>query len=211
MQATKQHPLASIAQSGAQPMKKVAALRTGNPDKTTGMVWAQTAIALCIGQASEWTNLAHGLFAMNIEQRDGALAAWKAWKSEKTKAFKSGEEQSPKMDEKDFKRIMATATVRLSHMSTIAKAITAGMDVEALAHHYKIQPQDVSGLSIDSLYNVAKLYSGSKAGRPAQAFLEKLSNWMVKNGPDSDSPEIGDYNTIMELVNKLAAAKAAVL
>ncbi len=201
---SKQHPMANIAESGAAPMAKVVALRTGNPDATSGMVWAQTAIALCMGQASAWTKLAHDLFTMNIEQREAAIKAWRQWKSDKTKAFKSGEEQTPKMDEKAFKRIMGTATVRLSHMTKIAAAITAGMDIEAVAHHYHIKVDHVPGLSVDSIYAVALMFAGSKAGRTPDSFLVKLGKFLeatAKAGvADADLPT---YNKVVEFVNGL--------
>ena len=202
----KDHPLQNIAQSGAMPMQKTEALRTGNPDKTSGMMWAQQAIALCIGQASPWTKLALELFGLNIEQRKAALDAWRKWKSEKTKAFKDGTEPAPRLDEKTFKRIMATATVRLSHMSTIAKAIDAGMDVEAVEHHYKAK---VETLSIDTLYQLAQTYSKAKAGRPVDTFLVKLGKFLeaAAKGGIADE-DVDNYNKVVRLVNKLTPPPA---
>jgi hypothetical protein len=78
------------------------------------------------------------------------------------------------MDEKQFKRIMATATVRLSHMSTISKAMDAGMTPAVIANHYGITEANITGLSIDSLYQLAKTYSQSKAGRKEKTFKEAL-------------------------------------
>lgn len=179
---TKPHPLQNIAENGAQPMQKTLKLRAGDPDKTSGMMWAQQAIALCMGQASAWTKLALELFTMNTEQREAALKTWKAWKTEKTKAFKAGEEMTPKMDEKTFKRIMATATVRLSHLSTITKALDAGMTEETLMEHYELEKrEDIGNLSIDSIYQVAKPFVGSKAGRPPKSFREKLIKLIEDN------------------------------
>jgi hypothetical protein len=201
----KTHPMANIAGSGAAPMAKAVALRTGNTDNISGMVWAQTAIALCMTQASAWTTLAHELFTMNIEQREAAIKAWRQWKSDKTKAFKSGEQQTPRMDEKDFKRIMGTATVRLSHMTKIAAAITAGMDVEAVAHHYRIKDGAVAGLSVDSLYAVALLFVKSEAGRTPDSFLVKLGKFLEARAETGIAEsDLATYNKVVEFVNTLA-------
>ena len=201
----KTHPLQNIAESGAQPMTKVVALRTGNPDKTSGMMWAQTAIALCMGQQSPWSKLAFELFSLNIEQREAAIKAWRSWKSEKTKAFKNGEEQTPRMDAKTFGKVLNTATTRLSHMTKISEAITSGMDIEAVAHHFHIKEQDVAGLSVDMLYEVAQKFAGTKAGRKPDAFLVKLGKFLEaasKAGiPDSD---LDHYNKVVEYVNSLS-------
>jgi len=200
---TKPHPLAHIAEAGAAPMARTLKLRTGNPDKTSGMMWAQQAIALCVSQATPWTKLALELFPMNTEQRESALNTWKAWKAAKTKAFKAGEELSPQMDEKTFKRIMATATVRMSHLSTICKAMDAGMDEDTLIEHYELQGLRVSAvadLSIDSIYQVAKQFTGSKAGRPQKTFREKLIKLIEDNEEDC-----GDDGALWAAVAKLLA------
>lgn len=162
--------------------KKETALRTGalHQDKITGQMWAQKAIALCMSTASKWTALCHELMGMPLEQRDGALNAWKSWKSAKIKARAAGEEQSPAMSDKEFKRIMATATVRLSHLSTISRALAAGMTTESIANHYKVHPTDVAALSIDSIYQVAKMFSQSKAGRKEKTFTEALASLVEK-------------------------------
>lgn len=200
---TKLHPMAAIAESGAQQMSKVTALRAANPG-INGMAWAQNAIALCMTTASQWTVLAHQLFGMTIEDREAALKAWRDWKTAKTKAFKSGEETSPSMDEKTFKRIMGTATVRLSHMSTIAKAITAGMDYEALRVHYNLATaDDANGLSIDAVYEIAKGYVVAKAGRKADSFIMKLGKFLEASGKTIDDSDVIIYNKVVEFINSL--------
>ena len=201
MNATKQHPLDNIAQSGAQPMKKVEALRTGNMDAITGMAWAQQAIALCMGQASPWTKLALDLFTMNTEQREAALKAWRTWKADKTKAFNNGEEQTPKMDEKTFKRIMGTATTRLSHISTICKALDSGMDRTTLESHYKVK--SVEELSIDSIYQVAQTFSKAKAGRTPDTFLVKMNKFLEAAGKTVAEGDVDTYNKVVKFVNEL--------
>lgn len=200
---TKLHPMAAIAESGAQQMSRVVALRAANPG-INGMAWAQTAIALCMTTASQWNVLVHQLFGMTIEDREAALKAWREWKTAKTKAFKSGEETSPRMDEKAFNRIMGTATTRLSQMSTIAKAITAGMDYEALRVHYNLRTaEEAMGLSIDSVYEIAKGYVSAKAGRKADSFMVKLGKFLEASGKTLDDADVATYNKVVEFINSL--------
>lgn len=203
MTATKTHPLQNIAEMGAKPMPKLEALRAANPGMS-GMAWAQTAIALCLSTASQWTVLAHQLFGMTIEDREAAIKAWRDWKAAKTKAHTSGEETSPAMDDKTFKRIMGTASVRLSHMATIAKAITAGMDYEALRVHYNLgTADDAKGLSIDSVYEIAKGYVAAKAGRKADSFMVKLGKFLEASAKGLDENDAATYNKVVEFVNSL--------
>lgn len=203
MTATKIHPLQSIAESGAKPMQKVEKLRTGNSEAITAGIWAQQAIALCIGQASAWSGLVQDLFGMNTEQREAAIKTWRAWRTEKTKAFNAGEETTPAMDEKTFKRIMSTAAVRISHMSTIAKALDSGMDVGTLATHYKVGVDEVKNMSIDTVYNLAKSFTGSKTGRKADPFLESLRKFLEKKEDGLEASDIDAYNAVVKFVNEL--------
>lgn len=197
------HPLQSIAEMGAKPMPKLVALRSNNPG-TQGMVWAQTAIALCLSTASQWTVLAHQLFGMTIEDREAAIKAWRDWRTAKIKAHESGEEQHPPMDAKTFKRIMGTAATRLSHMSGIAKAITAGMDYEALRVHYNMPTaDDAKTLSIDEMYDIAKQYSKSTAGRTADSFMVKLGKFLEASAKTLDEKDANTYNKVVEFVNSL--------
>ena len=196
------HALANIAESGAQPMQKTVALRGGDYEKIQGSTWAQQAVALCISTAGQWNKLAQDLFGMTTQQREGAIKAWRDWKSAKIKARKNGEEQHPAMDEKTFKRIMATATVRLSHMSTIAKAIDAGMDYETLRVWYKLDATELAAnLSIDAIYDVAKTFGQAKAGRKADTFVVKLGKFLEAAGKTLADDDLENYNKVVEFVN----------
>ncbi len=148
---------------------------------------------------------------MTIEEREAALNSWKAWKSEKTKAFKEGTEPTPKMDEKAFKAMMSTATVRLSHMRTIATAITSGMDRDALAHHYHLDdPMETEGLSIDAIYQHAKHYGPAKNGRTADTFLVSLGKFLKKRADlGLEGTDLEHYNAVVTLVNTLSDKPAA--
>ena len=198
----KTHPLQTFAELGAAPVKKVEALRTGGMDKITGAMFAQEAIALCMDHANKWTTLALKLFAMNTEQRTAGIAEWRLWKKNKTEAFNAGTEPAPRMDEKVFKRIMATATTRLGHLSTIAKAIDAGMGQEQVEAHYNC---GLETLSIDTIYQLALTYSKSKAGRKADSFLVALGKFLeakAKTGIAED--DVDTYNKVIQFVNTLA-------
>lgn len=199
------HALQNIAESGAQPMSKVEKLRGGAAPIIGAALWAQTAIALCMEQASKWTTLAHQLFPMTTEEREAAIKAWKDWKTAKTKAFASGDEQHPKMDEKAFKRIMATATVRLSHMSTIAKALDSGMDAGTLAAWYKCEIEEVPYMSIDMIYEVAKTFSKSKAGRKPDSFEVKLGKFLEAAAKTLADEDVDYYNKVVKAINNLSA------
>lgn len=167
-------------------VKKTEALLGGNAhsERTHAWHWAQSAIALCIGQAMDWSKLAHELFSFTTEQREAAIATWREWKTAKIKARQSQLEAHPSMEDTAFKRVMGTATTRLSHMSTIAKALDAGMDASTLATHYRIEVADVKGLSIDSIYVVAKTFTKAKAGRTVEDLRSALTKWLDKRESD---------------------------
>lgn len=205
MTPTKTHPLQAIAESGAQPMTKVLALRTGGMDGLTGMMFAQQAIALCMEHGTAWSKLAHKLFPMNTQEREAAIKTWRQWRIDKAKARKEGTEPSPKMDDKTFTRIMNTAATRISHMSTIAKAIDAGMGIGELAQHYSINVEDVPGLSIDTIYQLALTYRKSAAGRTADPFLVKLGKFLEKAKQNLPESDLDHYNKVVEFYNNLSA------
>lgn len=198
------HALQVIAESGAKQIPKVEKLRTHNMDKSQGWTWAQGCIALCMTQASDWTNKAHQLFAMNIEEREAAIKAWRDWKSAETKAYKA--EVHTEAEIKNFKSVMGTMTVRLSHLSTIAKALTAGMDYETLAQQYK---KEASAITIDEMYAVAKTYTTSAAGRKPDTFMVKLGKFLEAQAkaitPDTPASEVDQYNAVVKFYNGLTA------
>lgn len=199
----KVHPMQQFAELGATPVPKVMELRSAAPGRN-GAFWAQQAIALCMGQATQWTQLAHELWNFTTEEREAAIKAWRDWKTAKIKARKSGEEQSPKMDDKAFNRIMATATQRISNMSTIAKALDSGMTKGATAQYFSINIEDVPALGIDSLLEVARTFSKSTVGRKPDAFMVKLGKFMEQAKKNLTDADMDDYNKVVEFLNSLA-------
>lgn len=180
------NPIADASNVAAGKVAKTDTLRGGNrhTDRLTADLWAQGCIALCVQSAQDWTVKAHQLFGFTPEQRAAAIKAFRQWKSAKVKARKEGAETAPAMDDKTFKRVMGTATVRISHLSSIANAIDAGMDHTAIAAHFKCRVEQVPNLSIDSLYSLAKTYGGSNAGRTVETLAVALGKWLDKRESD---------------------------
>lgn len=164
-----QGTMGMLADTKATPVQSAPVQAIPHDDKLRGQMFAQEAIALCMSQQTGWTGLARRLYEMNSEQREAGLSAWAAWKKQQTQANK---EAGTPYDDKAFKAMLNTATVRLSHLRKIATAIDAGMDEAYLVRE---TGRSFVAHTVDTLYNEAKKFSGTKGGRPQKTFAEKLA------------------------------------
>lgn len=182
-----QGTMAAIADEKRLPVHSKPAHQIPADDKLKGHMFAQEAIALCMSQQSGWTNLARQLFEMNMEQRQAGLSAWATWKKQQTQANK---EAGTPYDDKAFKAMLNTATVRLSHLRKIATAIDGGMDDVKLV---QLTGRSFVAHTVDTLYQAAKGFSGtSKQGRPEKTFAEKLAKLLSEaaEGMEPDEQDL---------------------
>lgn len=196
---------AAVCEAGATPVPRVHALRVGNDDKLSGQIWAEKAIALCRTQAVSWAELMRELLGLNIEQRAAALDAWKAWKGRVTKEFNSPDRGGhPALDEKAFKKMLNSATTRLSQLRTIARAWDAGMTWEHVGKSMNCPASEAeANAGIDAVYPVAQQFVGKKAASSRVGFKEALAKWLEKQASTLEEEETTAYNAVVTLVNSL--------
>lgn len=169
---TKEHALASIERNRALPMTKAVIHGNSPDDRTTGKLFAQEIIALQVGQAVSWGQLAHRAFGMTIEARKVTVEQLDRW----LKAKREETSEVTDVDDKTSKKRVASATTQLSNMRTIMGALNGGMTYETLAGYHKCN--DPENLGFAAIVEVARTFSASKAGRKPDTLLVKLGKWI---------------------------------
>jgi len=169
-------------------------------DRDAGFMFAQRAIALMQGEAPTWTKLANELFGLTHEAREAAMNSIKSWKASTLKAAAEAHDDK---DKKVLKRILGSATTRISQLSTIAGAINKGLTYAELAKEWRISEEAAAQQSIELLYDYAKThYSESTKGRKADTFTVKLGKWLEQNkNMELTDRETELYGKLLEIYN----------
>lgn len=196
------HSLQTIAETGSKPMQKAPLPDESHDDRTTGKLVAQEAIGLMLAQHAGWKPIVHRLFTLTIEARKvlaDSLAKWRA-------ACIEGTADLHGMSEKDAKKMVNSAAVRLSQINTICKALNGGMTYDTLTHAWECS--DPQELSIEAIYKTAKEFSGADArGRKPDTLLVKLGKWIEaqkKGATDMSAEDRQILDEIVKLHNTLA-------
>lgn len=198
-QATKDSAMQQIAETHSVPMK-AAPIKPPFDDQMIGNTLANECIALCMSQVGAWNEKAHRLFGLTIEAREQFLVAFRSWI--KDKKAELAEIHGDTLDKKRITKALNSATVRVSQLATIAKAINAGMTHSTVAEHFGVT--DPENVGIDLLVQLARDIAGaSGAGRKPDAFPVKLSKWLDK-ATDEDKAD----PVYAKLVEFLATVKA---
>ena len=198
----KVHSIQKIRETGSLPMAKAPLPTESVDDRTKGKLFAQEVIALMVGQSAGWKDKVHALFGMTVEARTVFIDALDKWK----KAVTDGVEELHGMDEKRAKKFMNSASVRLSQMRGICKAINGGMTYETLKEAWKCP--DPENLSIESVYDTAKAFNGAGAkGRTPDSMLVKLGKWIEAQkktiNDDASAEDAAVLREMVELHNRL--------
>jgi len=172
-------------------------------DRDAGFMFAQRAIALMRQEAPSWTKLAHELFGLNHEAREAAITGIKNWRAATLKEASAAHEDK---EQKRMKRILASATVRISQLSTIAKAFNAGMHYAELAEEWHVSIDEAQTQAIEILYDYAKThYSKAKQGRTPDSFVTKLGKFLKYNeGRELDEQEEKLFSALVALYTEAA-------
>lgn len=168
---TKQHANAAIAAMGMTPITKQPLPVNTIDDRTTGKLFAQECIALVVGHASPWRDLAVRAFGMTVEARAAAVKAMDAW----IKAKREENEEVTGADEKLARKRLASATVELSKMRTTINAINGGMTTETIEKYFD---NTFENIGWNGIVEVARTFSKSTAGRKPDTLLVKLGKWI---------------------------------
>lgn len=195
--------LAAVAELHAEPIRQQPIPDMPHNDKMAGWTLAQEALALSRSSQSPWTGLAHRLFPLTIEGRVAFMDALKADKKEMREQLKEAHGLAKNSEvAKMLHSTAGTATVRCSHLATIAHAINSGMDYETVGAFFKVS--DPQHVSIDVLYQLAKTYKDTKAGRKADPFVVKLGKWLDKASEDDKATQ--EYARILAVYETIKPA-----
>jgi hypothetical protein len=198
--AARQHPLATISDTGSTPIQPQAIIQQMAPAlQAKGLALASTILAEASNQASIWGRFYRDLLELSPEGR-------KSFRSAITAATKRHRGDSDSLEHvgtlnKDgtvaeyddrSEATRRSARVRLSEFMTITKALDAGIEFEkGWAFHYAV------GHARTALKATAS--GGDKRGRKAKPAVEKMKEYILKH-----ADEIGGLDKVEELVHELA-------
>lgn len=128
---------------------------------------------------------------------------------------KDGKPNPTKDETKAAAKLVASATVNVARLSTIAKAWNSGATLEGLldfATGRGGKPTSINEIGFIVIYNYAQTFSKSKAGRTPDTWLVKLGKFLEKNPPaEDDADALEQYNAIVAVYNAESAKVKAVI
>jgi hypothetical protein len=186
------HAMAQIAAAGALPMQAKPLPINSHDDRATATIMAAEVMAAAKGEQNTWRGLAWRVIDVNTETREAFIKALKADKA----AMSKGQTEAG-IDKKIASARTASFGVRLSQMTTIAKAFNAGGTVAGLLDHVNSTlPGDKQARSEADLrehlgfvviYEYAKRFTGSAGSKVRKTWLENLGKWLEQNpAPEGD-------------------------
>jgi hypothetical protein len=195
----RQHPMAAILAAGALPMVAQPVPTMPQDDKQTGFLLAQECIAFMQTNAQGWQGKAMQLFRLTNEARTAFLSSLSAWLKLQTATVQTITGQ----DEKRARKNLASATVQISKLRTIANALNSGGSMKGLQEFHHVN--DPQNLGFQSIYEWAQTFSKAKAGRTRDSMLVKLRKWIEANEKDDkNTREDKDVlEQLLELHNRL--------
>lgn len=193
------HAMQVIADSGSLPMTKQPLPNEAPDDRTKGKLFAQECIALVIGQAAPWLDLARRAFDLTVEARKVTVDQMDRW----LKAKREELEELHGGEAKVARQRINSATTQLSKMRTVINAINSGMTHETCETYWK---NAFSELGFDAIVEVARTFSKSNAGRKPDTLLVKLGKWIEvqKKG----QPETAEDRQLLDELIKFYNSKA---
>ena len=217
------HAMQQIASTGSTPVTRTPVSTIGLDAKMIGNNLANEVIATVYMQASPWHGFAVRLIAMPNDARAQFLAATEAWLKDMRKrnsesiaaVDRTGKPDPTKSDTKRAGALVNSATVQVSKLRTIASAFAGAATVEGLIEHAKLHGRVKGTITLDDIgFEVmvedSRLFSKSKAGRPTDAWVVKLSKWLDKN-PPAEGEDDTMYNEISKQVAAAVAKMQAVI
>ena len=187
-----EHSLVTIFETGSKPMQAKPLPVNSHDDRVAATMLAAEVLAAAKGEQNVWRKLAWRVIDVNTETRAAFIATLKADKV----AMSKGQTEIG-IDKKIASARTASFGVRLSQMTTIAKAFNAGGTVSGLLDHVNSTlPADKHARSLDDLrehlgfvviYEYAKKFTGSAGSKVRKTWLENLGKWLEQNpAPDGD-------------------------
>lgn len=159
--------------------------------KAKGAALAELAINEARGQSSAWGRIYVSMLELESEGRAAfrsAIAAHQKAMQAHVNANKIEDQENPV-----YATAKRSAMTRLSELTTITKALDAGVEMDkSWPFHFAV------GHARTALRAEGK---GSKRGRPAKAWMDKVKEFLTKNVPE------GEWDQCVDLVETLAKVK----
>ena len=186
------HALVTIMQSGSKPMQAKPLPINSHDDRAVATMLAAEVLAAAKGEQNTWRRLAWRVIDVNTETREAFIKALKADKVAMTKG-----QTEYGIDKKVASGRTSSFGVRLSQMTTIAKAFNAGATIAGLLDHVNSTlPSDKQARTEEELrenlgfvvvYEYAKRFTGSAGSKVRKTWLENLGKWLEQNpAPEGD-------------------------
>jgi len=204
----------AIATGGMTAVKKAEVKKPVTGHEAQGFAIAMSVLGIQRTAARALHRCVVSLFALAPEARDAAAKYLSTRKEAIAELVAQG-----RLDEKEAKKMMASANVYASQMRTIIKAMNAGMTQDTiltwcnggpLGPGQEWAPEAFDAVGFATIYKVAVDFNSgnaAKRGRPATPFAAKLAAWLNKNGPDeADTEALALYNKVVEQVNAAQAS-----
>jgi hypothetical protein len=196
--------MAAIAESGSMPIQKQEIPDIGRDQRMMGNTLAQEVLAHARNAAQSWAG-----FAWRVIKElttDGRVAFLRAIKDNLDDMRKANEQEG--FDAKLMRKRIASATVYVSQLNTIANAFNGGASVEGLAAYHGVN--DPENLGFVMIYEYAQIFSKSAAGRKRDALIVKLGKWLDGQKKEIDQFTAEDravYATLVAKFNELKPAE----
>ena len=203
----------AIATGGATPVIKQEIKKPQAGFEAQGFAIAMRVMGISRTAARELHRCVVSLFELAPESREAAAKYLGTRKEAIAELMAQG-----RLDEKEAKKMLASANVYASQMRTIIKAINAGMtkdtilswaNGQSLAPNQEWAPDAFDNVGFAVIYKVAVDFTKGEAagrGRPKTAFAAKLAAWLNKNQPaEDDAVGLALYNKVVAECNAVNA------
>jgi hypothetical protein len=208
--APKVHAAQTIFETGSTPMQKAAINAAGRDSMLQVSLLVADVLAFNQSKDTTWHTFAWRAIDLPTDARAEFIKQIKAHVAEMRKNCL---EAHPDDDAKGVKATVRSATVDVTRLTTIAHAFNAGATAEGLAEFFTKPGEtipDPRNIGFRRLYDYAKTFSASKAGRKADPLLVKLEKWLKNNTPadDATAEDEAVYLAVSHLHQTLVKADA---
>lgn len=221
-QIVKPHALQGIAESGAGPVQKQQPATIGLDAKMAGSMLANEVFAECIGEGNKWKCYADRVVNGTVDFRMAFIDAidkqLKEWRKRNAalgaELDKTGAIAPNKDQQKRAAKLVASATVQVSNLRTIARAFNGAASIEGLILYVQetrgTKPKGLDEVAFYLMREYAATFKETKAGAPKHTWLDNFTKFVETRKPDEDDAEgIVAYGKAVALLNSLKGKMAA--
>lgn len=206
----------------AEPMRKADLPTIGMDAKMQGSMLANEVFAECIGEGNKWKGYADRVvrgttdFRMAfIDAIDKQLKEWRKRNAAVGASMNSAGAIVPNNDQtKRAAKLVASATVQVSNLRTIARAFNGAASIEGLILYVQetrgTKPKGLDEVAFYLMREYAATFKETKAGAPKHTWVENFTKFLETRKPDEDDAEgIKAYTKALALLNSMKEAQPA--